>query len=103
MRLKEFFQRLPKDGWEFLVGDTIIRNYSRGKCECPITASCDTPRADHWVAVAAQELGLSRDLSSRIIDAADGKTLWRPTIRRIRRLLLSHCNLSEPAGEGRGN
>lgn len=87
MKLREFFERLPKDGWEFTQHG--IRD-DQGRC--PVCAACGV-----WFVAyipAAKESGLPIRLAERIAYAADGQ-LRTPSDARIRRLLLKHCGLTE--------
>lgn len=108
MGLKEFFQRLPKDGWRIEDGGRIRRGGKLGSdaCECPLTATSPCGGGTDFYCLAGRRLGLNGRTTFAIAYAADGPNggmyRWTPTRGRIRRLLLSHCNLSEPASEGRG-
>jgi hypothetical protein len=93
MRLKEFFERLPMDGWE-LQDDKLIRR--KQTAQCPVCAANGNPAWTSAFIAASNEMGLGLPLASAIAEAADAWELSRPTIARIRRLLLKHCNLTEP-------
>jgi hypothetical protein len=99
MTLKEFFQRLPKDGW-WLGGEGEIRRGNDGemddsRCQCPISSLKDLPTVDYLR--VRREFGIDVDLSAAILAAADNDAdPWTPTSGRIRRALLKHCGLTEP-------
>lgn len=90
--LRQFFERLPKDGWWPLDFGRI----RHGKhWQCPVcVANGNSIHRLAWHKAAA-EMGLSTELASRIASAADGMCRT-PTEERIRRLLLKHCGLTEP-------
>lgn len=98
MTLKEFFNRLPTDGWFLFSGILWRRINDNDACDgwdCPITAAL-SPRSGRGsmkkVATAHQ---LDFSLTWAIAHAADN-SCRTPTERRIRRLLLKHCGLTEP-------
>lgn len=97
MTLKQFFERLPKDGW-WMTSDGLIRRGADrilpNRCECPITSI--RGREALFFLREGNRLGMDYDLVCRIAEAADNET-HTPTLRRIRRLLLNHCGLAEVA------
>lgn len=96
MTLKQFFAKLPKDGWTLsgYYGDRIRRDDY-----CPICAVLGDPTCRVSWPEAARDLGLPITIGRRIANAADNDSphMITPTEYRIRRLLVAHCNLTEPA------
>jgi hypothetical protein len=100
MTLRKFMERLPRDGWS-LVSKGDGRHWIR-QCDrrpyscCPLTAAFNPLKATAWGAELAMEHGMSERTAGAIMNAADDWPHMSPTERRIRRLLLKHCNLTEP-------
>lgn len=90
MTLKQFFERLPKDGWS-IECLTCIRRHG---FTCPVCASANRRGVAWWLSYTT--IGISCNVAGRIARAADGGDFISPTERRIRRLLLAHCGLNEP-------
>lgn len=97
MTLKQFFQRLPKDGW-WLSDSGEIRRGNDGdlddiRCQCPVSSLGDLPTC-FYLDVAEAE-GMSRRMAELIAVVADGEAVSPPEERLYKRLL-AHCGLSEP-------
>jgi len=95
MRLREFFERLPKDGWWLSDKDEIRRGaHGDMECQCPISSIDDSPWYDFES--VAEEHGINERLTNWIIAAAEDLNIDDLSCRWLRRLLLAHCGLSEP-------
>ncbi len=98
MTLREFFARLPKDGWWISCEGEIRRGndgiQDDGVCQCPVSSIGGLPTI-YYLDVADAE-GISRRMADMIAAAADDEPTIIPSMRRLRERLLSHCNLSSP-------
>jgi hypothetical protein len=103
MTLKEFFAKLPQDGWRVTVMGHLRRpadfdwHALKIMSCCPVTSVCNTPYTTSNYDFAAVSLGLPMAIANRIARAADNEG-GSPTELRLRRLLLAHCGLTETAG-----
>ena len=99
MTIDEFFDVLPRDGWE-LCGN-LIRRFGCDCCDCPLTAAAATkgwnppnPREDRTrqIQSAGESLQLSLSTITAIASSADTGRFSHPAIRAR---LLDHCGLTE--------
>ena len=103
MTLDEFFEVLPKDGWEFALDIHGERVVVRRKACCPIVAASRALTnnfvADNRVAVSVGlSMGLAKPDCVAIIRAADNGPRWaRGFSALLRQRLLEHCGLTENA------
>ena len=93
MNLKQFFAKLPKDGWYLDKDGLISRELPNGLRACPISSLGNPPRSCGQFLTAAAEIGLSRHLAVSIACAADGNRRRNPNIAELRQRLLTHCGL----------
>ncbi len=85
MTIDQFFEKLPRDGWEIRNG--VIR---RGLC-CPVTAAHEAQFSACGWPDAAEELGLEYPVAQDIVAAADDEDA---RLRPLRARLLDHCGLT---------
>ncbi len=95
MTIDDFFEKLPKDGWQLQSNCWIRRHESPIKCECPVSSLAGL--SDHQWRTAAALLGLTRTDASDLVDAADRFESSRYPLygKPLRARLLAHCGLTE--------
>jgi hypothetical protein len=94
MKLSEFWQHLAetRNGWKVFptsgrVSDGSIRKAKSGlyspDCRCPVTAVCEKVTGAKYIEedypLAAQKMGLRRNVAEQIADAADHSVLFFET------------------------
>lgn len=88
MTYDEFFEKLPRDGWQ-LIGSAIRREPN----ECPISAVAGSSSVRWWK--FTESLGIDYGMGERIAVTADGRSSLRQYDPALRARLLAHCGLKE--------